>query len=169
MRSHHSVISLSLSWPLGNVDRAISLIDLMHTWIARLTYVGTLAVGRKHAALFELMRGEHARVAPNVFELVRLAREHDLPMQGAFGVFLEGFAAAASGAPADRLADMRRGVELMREQKVLYWDGLLKIALVEAEARVGDFDRAFAILDEALPTCDRVGFCAFEAELHRAG
>ncbi len=69
------------SWPLGEVDRAISLIDRMQTRIAGLAHVGTLAVGRMHAALFELMRGEHARVAPNVFELVRLAREHDLPMQ----------------------------------------------------------------------------------------
>jgi hypothetical protein len=57
------------SWPLGEVHRAISLIDRMQTRIAGLTHVGTLAVGRMHAALFELMRGEHARVAPNVFEL----------------------------------------------------------------------------------------------------
>jgi predicted ATPase len=156
------------SWPLGEVDRAISLIDGMQTRIAGLTHVGTLAVGRMHAALFELMRGEHARVAPNVFELVRLAREHDLPMQGAFGVFLEGWATAASGAPADGPADMRRGVELLREQNVLYFDGLLKIALAEAEAWAGDFDRTVAILDEALATCERTGCRTYEAELHRA-
>ena len=33
-------------WPLGEVDRAISLIDRMQTRIADLTHVGTLAVGR---------------------------------------------------------------------------------------------------------------------------
>ena len=63
---------------------------------------------------------------------------------------------------------MRRGVELLREQNVLLFDGLLKIALAEAEARAGDPDRAIAILDEALATCDRTGYRAFEAELHRA-
>ena len=47
------------------------------------------------------------------------------------------------------------------------FDGLLKIALAEAEARAGDPDRAVAILDEALATCDRTGYRAFEAELHR--
>ena len=52
---------------------------------------------------------------------------------------------------------MRRGVELLREQNVLLFDGLLKIALAEAEARAGDPDRAIAILDEALATCDRTG------------
>ncbi len=48
------------------------------------------------------------------------------------------------------------------------FDGLLKIALAEAEARAGDLDRASRILDEALATADRTGYRAFEAELHRA-
>ncbi len=156
------------SWPLGDIDRAISLIDRMQTRIAGLTHVGTLAFGRMHAAMFELMRGDHARAAPNAVELARLAREHDLPMFRAFGVFLEGWATAASGAPGGGLEDMRRGVELLREQNVLFFDGLLKIALAEAEARAGDPGRAIAILDEALATCDRTGYRAFEAELHRA-
>ena len=34
------------SWPLGEVDRAISLIDRMQTRIAGLTHVGTLASGK---------------------------------------------------------------------------------------------------------------------------
>ena len=156
------------SWALGQVDRAISLVDRMQTRIAALTHVGTLALGRMHAAMFELMRGDHPRAVQNAFELARLAREHELPMWGAFGVFLQGWAAAASGAVSSGLEDMRRGVELLREQNVLVFDGLLKIALAEAEARAGDPDRAMAILDEASATCDRTGGRAFEAELHWA-
>jgi predicted ATPase len=155
------------SWPLGEVHRAISLIDRMQTRIAGLTHVGTLAVGRMHAALFELMRGDPARAAPNASELSGLAREYDLPQWRAFGMFLEGWVTAASGTPADGLADMRRGVELLREQNVLYFDGLLKIALAETEAQAGDPERALAILDEALATSERTGHRAFEAELHR--
>jgi predicted ATPase len=63
---------------------------------------------------------------------------------------------------------MRRSVELLREQNVLVFDGLLKISLAEAEARSGDLDRAIGILEEALAMCERVGYRAFEAELHRA-
>ena len=155
------------SWPLGEVDRAISLIDRMQSRIALVTHVGTLAFGRYVAAMFELTRSDHARAAPNAFELARLAREHDLPLFRAFGVFLEGWAASHSGAPADGLEDMRRGVEQLREQNVLLFDGLLKIALAEAEARAGDPGRAIAILDEELATSDRTGYRAFEAELHR--
>ena len=41
------------SWALGEVDRAISLIDRMQARIAALTHGGTLALGRMHAAMFE--------------------------------------------------------------------------------------------------------------------
>jgi predicted ATPase len=73
----------------------------------------------------------------------------------------------AGGAPDGGLAAMRRAIEQLREQNVLLFDGLLKIALAEAEARAGDPNRAIAILDEALATSDRMGYRAFEAELHR--
>ena len=155
------------SWALGEVDRAISLIDRMQTRIAALTHVGTLALGRMHAAMFELMRGDHPRAASNAFELARLAREHDLPLWRAFGMFLEGCSTGWSGAAGSGLDEMRRGVEQLREQNVLIYDGLLKTALAEAEARAGDSDRAIAILAEALATSDRTGYRAFEAELHR--
>ena len=154
-------------WPLGDVARAISLIDHMQTRMANLAHVGTHAYGKMHAAMFELMRGDHARAAPNAFELARLAHEYDLNLWRAFGVFLQGWATAASGAIGSGLEDMRRGVEQLREQNVPNFDGLLKITLAEAEARAGDPDRAVAILDEALTTCDRMGHRAFEAELHR--
>ena len=156
------------SWLLGEVDRAISLIDRMQTRMANLTLVGALATGRMYAAMFELMRGHNTRGATNAFEVARLAREHDLRMFRAFGVFFEGWATAATGAVGGGLEAMRRGVELLREQNVLLFDGLLKIALAEAEARAGDPGRAVAILDEALATCDRLGHRAFEAELQRA-
>jgi len=156
------------SWPLGEVDRANSLIDRMQTRMSDLAHVGTLAYGRLHAAMFELMRGDHARAAPNAFELAHLAQDHDLNLWRALGVFLQGWATTASGAPGDGLEGMRRGVELLREQNVVVWDGLLKIVLAEAEARAGDPERAITILDEALATCDRLGYRAFEAELHRA-
>ena len=155
------------SWPLGEIDRAISLVDLMKTRVAGLTHVSTLASGNLYAAMFELMRGDHLRATPNAFELVRLAREHELVMFRAFGVFLEGWTSAASGASGNGLEDMRRGVEQLREQNILFFDGLLKIALAEAEARAGDSGRAVAILDEALARCDRAEYRAFEAELHR--
>ena len=62
---------------------------------------------------------------------------------------------------------MRR-VDLLSEQKSVFFDGLLRIELAHAESRGGDRDRALAILDEALATTNRLGYRAFEAELYRA-
>ena len=156
------------SWPLGNVRRAISLVENAHERIASIAHVSTHAYVKYHAAWFELMRGDRARAAQNASEVARIAREHDLPDWQAVGAFLEGLATAERGALGEGLSDMRRSAELLRQQNRLFFDGLLKIALAEAEARAGDPDRALVVLDEALATSDRTGYRAFEAELHRA-
>jgi predicted ATPase len=84
----------------------------------------------------------------------------------AFALFLEGLT-KEDGASTGGLEDMRRGVDLLRDLNVLLFDGLLKIALAEAEARAGDSDRAVATLDEALATSTSAGYRTFVAELHR--
>ncbi|MBV8106344.1 MAG: hypothetical protein JO223_17285, partial [Hyphomicrobiales bacterium] len=155
------------SWALGEVNRAISLVDRMEARLADFTHGGLLAFARMYSAMFDLMRGDHARAGVKALELARIAREHQLTMYGSFGTFLEGWADVASGEHSGGHAEMRRAIDELREQNVLLFDGLLKIALAEAEARAGDSDRALAIVDESLATVDRLGYRAFEAELHR--
>ncbi len=70
-------------------------------------------------------------------------------------------------APAEGLADMGSGLELLREQNPVLFVPLLKLALGQAEARAGDLGKAVATLDDALATSDRTGHRAFDAELHR--
>ena len=157
---HYLALTL---WPMGDVRRAVSLVRDAQTRIAGLSHIGTRANGNMHAALFELMRGSLSHAALNAAELARIAHEHDLPMWKAFGLVLEGVATAEG----EGLMDMRRGIELLREQNILPFDGLFKIALANAEARTGEVDRALAILDEALATSERTGNRTFDAELHR--
>jgi predicted ATPase len=154
-------------WPLGDIGRAVSFAGDAEARVAGVAHIGTRAYEKWYAAMFELMRGDLSRVAPNAVELVWLAREHDLPLWRAFGVFLEGVARAEGGAGGGGLEDMRRGAGLLYDQNIVMFDGLVKIALAEAEARAGDVDRALAILDEALATSERIGHRAFDAELHR--
>ena len=77
-------------WPLGDIGRAVSLVGDAEARIAGLAHVGTRAYGKMHAALFELMRGDFSRAASNGVELVRLAREHELPLVASVGVVLRG-------------------------------------------------------------------------------
>ena len=94
-------------------DRAISLVERAQCRGSReFTHVVVLARARENvtSALFDLMRGDHARATPRAFELARLAREQRADHSGgAFGVFLEGWATAARGALGSGLEDMRRG------------------------------------------------------------
>jgi predicted ATPase len=154
-------------WPLGDVERAISLVGGAEARTASLAYMGARAYGTMFAAMFNLVRGDVARAALNAAELARLAREHDLPQWRAYGVFLEGLARAQNRAAGGGLEVMRRGIELLRDQNALMFDGLIKISLAEAEAHAGDAERAVAILDEALATSERIGHRAFDAELNR--
>ena len=139
----------------------------MKTRIAGLSHATTLAHGASLAALFALMRGDRPGARTSVPELARVVREHDLPLFRAVGEFLVGWATADGGAPGDGLAAMRRGAESARQQNALVFDGIIKIALAEAEAQASEPDRAVAILDEPLATSNRTGYRAFEAELHR--
>ena len=154
-------------WALGHVDRAVSLAAAAGARIAGLAHIATRVNGAMHKAIFEMMRGDLSASALNFAELSRLTREHDLPHWRAFGIFLQGLATAESGAPGGGLDEMRRGAGLLRDRNVLVVDGLIKIALADAEARAGDADRALTILDDALATCERTGHRSFEAEPHR--
>ena len=102
------------SWPLGEVDHAVSLIDRAQLRSADFTHAGVLAFARMHSALFDLMRRDHVRAAPRASELARITREHELTMYGAFGAFLEAWATDAGGAPGDGLWDMRQAVDELR-------------------------------------------------------
>jgi class 3 adenylate cyclase/predicted ATPase len=154
-------------WPMGDAERAISLVRDAKARTATLTHIGARAYGMCLAAVFELMCGNLSRAAPHAAELARLAHERDLLMWRAYGIFLEGAAKAEGRTLGRGLRDMRRGAELLREQKVRTFEGLAKITLAEAEARAGDIDRALAILDETLATSEPTGDRKFDAELHR--
>ena len=154
-------------WPLGEIDLAASLIQQMLARMASLNHVTTLAIGNSYAVQFAMLCGDRKRGKANASEFARLAHEHNLSQLRIIAMFFEGWAKAENGIFGG-LEDMRRSAELLREQKVLFLDELVKIALAETEARMADPDRAIAILDEALTTCEGSGMRQFEAELRRA-
>jgi predicted ATPase len=156
------------SWALSEFGQAASLIERMRARVEGLSHATTLAHATALTAFFALMRGDRSQAGTSVSELARIVRDHELPLFRAIGEFLVGWADAEGGSLAEGLAAMRRGVESLRAQNAVVFDGIIKIALAEAEARAGDPERALTVLDEALATCERTGYRAFECELHRA-
>ena len=154
-------------WPLGEIERAASFISRMLARMASLTHGNTIALGHMFAAQFALMHGGPMTGKANSLELARIASALDLAQFRAFGMFFDGWARVESDLLGG-LDGMRGGVDSLRAQNILIFDGLVKIALAKTEAEAGDPGRAVAILDEALATADRLGHRTFEAELHRA-
>jgi class 3 adenylate cyclase/tetratricopeptide (TPR) repeat protein len=154
-------------WPLGEIDRAASFMSRVLARITSLTHGNTIALGHMFAAQFALMRGDPMKGKANSSELARIAGAHDLAQFRAFGMFFDGWARVENDLLGG-LDGMRHGVESLRAQNILIFDGLEKIALARTEAQAGDPSRAAAILDEALVMAGSLGHRTFEAELHRA-
>jgi predicted ATPase len=120
-----------------------------------------------HTAIFQLMRGDVAGVASSAIQLTRLANDHELALWRAWGVFLQGCLRAVGGDVAGGLEDMGRGSGLLGQQNAAIFDGLLKMALAEAEAAGGDPDRGLATLNNALQASNQIGHRSLDAELYR--
>jgi predicted ATPase len=82
-------------------------------------------------------------------------------------VFFQGWAKASDGAEESRLAEMRRGIGIEREQGRVRFLPAAEAALAEAEAGAGDIDAGLRRLDDALAELDRTEQRWYEAEMHR--
>jgi hypothetical protein len=71
------------------------------------------------------------------------------------------------GTSRARLAEMRRGPAIVREQGNVWFLPSLEAALAEAEARAGETDAGLRRLDDALAELERTEQRWYEAELYR--
>jgi class 3 adenylate cyclase/predicted ATPase len=154
-------------WVLGDVARAVALAQQAHERIEHIPHVNTRAYGKLHMALFELIRGEVSRAVPDALELGQVARENDLPLFRALAVFLEAWTKSQSVGSADAREEMSRAADVLRERNIRCFDGPLKLAHAQEEARLCDPGRAISIIDDAMADFDRRGHRAMDAELHR--
>src|SRR5262249_44807775 len=82
-------------------------------------------------------------------------------------VFFQGWVKWSEGAEESRLAEMRRGIAIAREQGNIFLLCGPEAALAEAEAGAGETDAGLRRLDDALAESRRTEECWYEAEMHR--
>jgi predicted ATPase len=154
-------------WPLGDVERARQFADQAASQAAKSGNVQTLAYVNYHLCLFEALRGDRERAAPVAKAVLDLARERAMPIWESSGRLFHGWANWLVGDPQMELAEMRRGIQRLRELGQAWHRAYLGALLAEAEASVVNFDIATGELDRNLAEASLTGQHWSDAELHR--
>jgi predicted ATPase len=155
-------------WVLGRIDDALPLADRALVDAESAAHAPTLGYVLAFAALLALFRYSSEAVATYGQALADIASRYDLPaMWVGRAAFLQGWAKWSEGADESRLAVMRRGLAIVREQSYIWLLPSLEAALAEAEASAGETDAGLRRLDDALAELERTEQHWYEAEMHR--
>ena len=162
------MIYLALAlWPLGEVERARQFADRAIAQAVQSGNLQTLVYVNYHLCFFETVRADRQRALPVAQAVLDLASEHAMPMWEAFGRFLHGWANWAVGDRQIELAEMRKGIERLRELGQGFHRPYLQGLLAEAQADEGKLNIALAELDNVLTETSTTEQRWSDAELHR--
>jgi predicted ATPase len=155
-------------WVLGRIDEALRLADRALTDAEPAAHPPTMALALAFAARLGLLRRNPETVATYSRALADIVSRYDLPAVWAFfAVFFQAWAKWSDGAEESRLAEMRRGLAIYREQGGAWSLPDLEAALAEAEASAGETDAGLRRLDDALAELEVTENRRYEAEIHR--
>jgi predicted ATPase len=155
-------------WVLGRVDEALRLADRALADAESATHAPTLGYVLTFAARLGLLRYNPKAVATYGRALADTVSLYDLPVLWAgAAVFYQGWAKRSDGAGEARLAEMRRGRAIAREQGRNWLSPHSEAALAEAEASAGETDAGLRRLDDALAELKATEESWYEAEIHR--
>ena len=96
-----------------------------------------------------------------------MSRDHGLPFCLAYGTFSLGYARWRAGEREAGETGMRQGMGMCGEQGICARVPLFIARHAEAEAEIGHFESALAMVDDAIALSERTSQHSFDAELHR--
>jgi predicted ATPase len=161
----HDALAL---WVLGQIDEALTLADRALADAESTAHAPTIAFAHYHRVMLGLVRGNPEAVATCCQTLADIASRYDLPaFMAGWAAFFQGWAKWSDGTEESRLAEMRRGLAIYREQGFVLHLPSLEAALAKAEASAGETDAGLRRLDNALAELGRTEHRWYEAEMHR--
>jgi predicted ATPase len=155
-------------WLLGETDGARRIGEEMLARAVASDHMLTTVFGHFQYALLHVARRDAATTAPLAEAVVKLAREHGMPLYSAYGEFLQPWARWHLGDREGGLAEMRRGIAACHGMGNFIFTTLFETALAEAEAEAGEIEAALASIDHAVVLTERTGQRWSEADTHRA-
>ena len=155
-------------WPLGETDQARRIGEEALARAVASGHMLTTVFGHFQYALLHVARRDAATTAPHAEAVVRLAREHGMPLYSAYGEFLQPWVQWHLGEREGGLAAMRRGIAACHDMGNAFHMTLFETALAEAEAEAGEIEAALASIDRAVALTERTGQRWNEADTYRA-
>jgi class 3 adenylate cyclase/tetratricopeptide (TPR) repeat protein/ABC-type transport system involved in cytochrome c biogenesis ATPase subunit len=153
-------------WALGKVDQGIHLLDSALSFARQSGHLPTIAWVHAYRCRFAGICRKPGLARLHAEEVLRLAREHGLPMRLADGSFYHGWARWCAG-DGDGEAAMREGLALWNEMHYRLFAPLTGTLLAECEAEAGRAEVGLATLDAQLAAIEQTGERWFDAEVHR--
>ena len=155
-------------WVLGRIDEALPLAERALADAESAAHAPTMGYALAFSASLGLVRCNREAVATYGQALADIVSRYDLPAVWAGrAVFLQAWAKWSDAAEKSRLAEMRRGLAIVREQGRTWLLPGLEATLAEAEAGAGETDAGLQRLDDALGELEDTEARWYEAEMHR--
>jgi predicted ATPase len=155
-------------WVLGRIDEALPLADRALADAKSAAHAPTMGYALLFVALLGLVRCSPEAVATYNQALADIVSRYDLPaFWVGWATFLQGWASWSDAAEESRLAEMRRGIAIEREQGFVWLLPSFEAALAEGEARAGEIAAGLRRLDDALAELEATEARWYEAEMHR--
>ena len=154
-------------WSLGEIRLAEELEAAMIARARETGHVMTVAFAAFYRSMFEIMRLDARAAQPYAAKTLELGRAHGLPFFIAYGTVECGWVRARLGDPDEGVAQMRQGLDSLRQQGNTLVRPFYSALLAELEAEAGEIDAAVATINRALAETERTGQRTFEAEAHR--
>jgi predicted ATPase len=167
-RALAEVFDATALWVLGRVDVALRLANRALADAESTAHAPTMGHALLFAALLGVFRRNPEAVATHSRALAGIVSRYDLPAFWAgFAVFFQGWAKRSDSPEEASLAEMRRGLAIVREQGSVSLLPTLEAPLAEAEASAGETDAGLRRLDDALAELGRTEQRLYEAEMRR--
>ena len=153
---------------MGYADQASAMAKAAIDHSREINHANTMAYVLVYGAVIiaHCRRDLDVAVAGNT-SLLSLANEQDLALWKATGMIQAGWIASLRGEHAEAIATAETGLEDLRVTGTTLHQPLVMAQIIEVHAANGQYDKALALLDEAMEHVDRTNERLFEAELYR--
>jgi class 3 adenylate cyclase/tetratricopeptide (TPR) repeat protein len=154
-------------WFLGYPDQSLSRVSEALALGQDLHHPYTVSFAHYMTSVVHLLRGDPARALENAQKSFEMSQEQKFSLYVILSRISRGRAMSDLSQHAEARAEIALGIDEARQNGVGFMLPMMNSWLAEAHARIGENERALAIVERTLTDIGEVSGRSWEAELHR--